>query len=79
MLEYVANLCSTLFVDNDFSGLAWEPCVKPYLSCFLPPDEAAMACELFRTRTEKQVSFPTPVRTHILLPMFYFEIIARFF
>jgi len=54
MMEYVANLCSTLFVDNDFSGKAWGPCVKPYLSCFLPPDEASMACELFRSRTEKQ-------------------------
>lgn len=29
MLEYVANLCSTLHVDNDFSGRAWKPCVQP--------------------------------------------------
>jgi hypothetical protein len=29
MLEYVANLCSSLHVDNDFSGQAWEPCVQP--------------------------------------------------
>ena len=55
MIEYVANLCSTLFVDNDFSGVAWTPCVEPYLSCFLAPKEAAAACELFRSRTQKKV------------------------
>lgn len=29
MLEYVANLCSSLHVENDFSGNAWTPCVQP--------------------------------------------------
>ena len=38
MLQYVAKLCFTLVVDNDFPATAWGPCVQPYLGCFLPPD-----------------------------------------
>ena len=54
MLQYVAQLCSTLWVDNDFSGKAWTPCVVPYLTCFLPTEEAAAACEKFRAAAEKR-------------------------
>ena len=54
MLTYVAQLCSTLWVDNDFSGKAWTPCVVPYLTCFLPTEEAAVACEQFREQQEKR-------------------------
>lgn len=58
-IEYIANLCSTLYVDNDFSQKAWAPCVRPYLAAFLPPEEASHAAELFRSRSEKaaEVSF----------------------
>jgi len=55
MLEYVANLCSTLRIDNDFSQKSWAPCVTPYLAAFLPPDEAAVATELFRSKSSKLV------------------------
>ena len=54
MLQYVAQLCSTLWVDNDFSGKAWTPCVVPYLTCFLPAEESAAACESFRYKEEKR-------------------------
>ena len=54
MLEYVANLCSTLALDNDFSHGAWIDCVEPYLSAILPAEEASAACELFRARSQKQ-------------------------
>ena len=53
MLEYVANLCATLHVDNDFSFGAWGGCVTPYLASFLPAEEAASASEMFRSRSEK--------------------------
>ena len=61
MLEYVANLCATLHVDNDFSFGAWGVCVTPYLASFLP-------AFFLRHRQRWRRQQPKPRRRHLSLP-----------